>query len=374
MKEALAQKLLARIMDWKPEDVAFQWRDLHVLSSLKYNDYQQFAPGMRFVESLALWLQQFNTKEERDCAYDFIRRRLVFISELEMQHLVTIAFPDFIRPLLLKQASELSGNSRFKLSQLVNGEHYKTALRKSLFLALSDGAHIDMFRRANPLLTHEQVLPYYKIDEGEAKDLISDLQNDLKVTLSTKDNDLRFTNLFLLDDFSGSGYSYSRKEGEDFNGKIIRIMKSIYFPGLPLNALFDKSDLSIIVVLYSATERAKKRIKEVVSEFQSKFNYSCHFHLITIQELPATLGVDNYGDSKLEPILKKYFDPKVIDAHYKKGRIEKPYYGFDECALPLILYHNAPNNTIPILWFSEDSNHHGLFPRVSRHKEGGSAR
>ena len=136
MKDALAEKLLARIMDWTAEDVASQRRDLQVISSMKYNDYQQFAPGMRFVESLALWLQQFETKEERICAYDFVRRRLIFISELEMQHLVTIAFPDFIRPFLMQQASELSGNSPFKLDQLINGKHYKTALRKSLFLAM----------------------------------------------------------------------------------------------------------------------------------------------------------------------------------------------------------------------------------------------
>lgn len=374
MKDALAEKLLARIMDWKPEDVALQMRDLQVLSTMKYNNYQQFAPGMRFVESLALWLQQFNTKEERDCTYDFVRRRLIFISELEMQHLVTIAFPDFIRPFLLQQASESSGNSPFKLNKLVNGEHYKMALRKSLFLALSDGAHIDMFRRVNPLLTHEQVLPYYRIDEGEANDLILKLRNDLERTFSTKDNDPRFTNLFLLDDFSGSGYSYSRRDGDNFDGKIIRVMKSIYFADSPLNTLFNKSDLSIIVVLYSATERAKKRIKEIVGEFQRKFNCACNFHLITIQELPATLRVDNYGDSKLESILKNYFDDKIVDADYKKGKIDNPHYGFDECALPLILYHNAPNNTIPILWFGGDFNYHGLFPRVSRHKEGGSLR
>ncbi len=374
MKDALAEKLLARIMDWTAEDVASQRRDLQVISSMKYNDYQQFAPGMRFVESLALWLQQFETKEERICAYDFVRRRLIFISELEMQHLVTIAFPDFIRPFLMQQASELSGNSPFKLDQLINGKHYKTALRKSLFLAMSDGAHIDIFRRANPSLTHEQILPYYRIDDEEARDLLLKLREDLPKESSIDEDDAKFVNLFLLDDFSGSGYSYARKDEEDYDGKIIRILKSIYYSGLALNTLFDKANLRVIVVLYSATERAERKINETVSEFQKVFDCSCDFRLMTIQELPTALGVNNYSDMRLESLLKHYFDPRVVDTNYEKGKTDNPQYGFDECALPLILFHNTPNNSIPILWFGGGFNYHGLFPRVSRHKQGGTSR
>ena len=42
-----------------------------------------FSPGRRFIESLALWLRQFETKEERRLAYDFVRERLIFISNAE---------------------------------------------------------------------------------------------------------------------------------------------------------------------------------------------------------------------------------------------------------------------------------------------------
>jgi hypothetical protein len=61
MKEALAERLLATVMNWTPEDVANERPLLQAMAALKYDEYQQFAPGIRFVESLALWLRQFKT-------------------------------------------------------------------------------------------------------------------------------------------------------------------------------------------------------------------------------------------------------------------------------------------------------------------------
>jgi hypothetical protein len=75
-------------------------------------------------------------------------------------------------------------------------------------------------------------------------------------------------------------------------------------------------------------------------------------------------------DKAFIDLAEKYFDHSIVDSHYEKGKHEKPYLGFDECALPLILYHNTPNNTMPILWLPEsDQNRRGLFSRVTRHKE-----
>ncbi len=80
MRDALAERLLAEVMGWTPEDVARERPSLQAMAAYKYDEYQQFYPGMRFVESLALWLRQFTAGEERRIAYDFIRKRLVFCS------------------------------------------------------------------------------------------------------------------------------------------------------------------------------------------------------------------------------------------------------------------------------------------------------
>jgi len=43
--------------------------------------------------------------------------------------------------------------------------------------------------------------------------------------------------------------------------------------------------------------------------------------------------------------------------------------GFAQCALPVVLSHNTPNNSVYILWGPETMTFSGLFPRVSRHRE-----
>jgi hypothetical protein len=84
MRDVLAERLLARVMNWKPEDVARERPDLQEMATYKYDEYQQFSPGMRFVESLALWLNQFKSFEERGTAYEFVKKRLVFLSSAEV--------------------------------------------------------------------------------------------------------------------------------------------------------------------------------------------------------------------------------------------------------------------------------------------------
>ena len=64
MNQNLALKVLGRIMNW-PDDRArdeFQW--LRLMARLKYDGYHDFHAGMRFVESLVTWLQQFRNSQE----------------------------------------------------------------------------------------------------------------------------------------------------------------------------------------------------------------------------------------------------------------------------------------------------------------------
>src|SRR5438067_73810 len=56
-------------MKW-PDDRAreeFAW--LRLMARVKYDDYQDFLAGVRFVESLAKWLQQFDSDERFAVVY-----------------------------------------------------------------------------------------------------------------------------------------------------------------------------------------------------------------------------------------------------------------------------------------------------------------
>ena len=87
MRDSLTEKLLAKVTDWDPSMLSDERLDLQLLSEYKYDEYQQFSPGMRFIESLSLWLNQFDTnKSQKDLAFKLIKKHLIFISTLELHH------------------------------------------------------------------------------------------------------------------------------------------------------------------------------------------------------------------------------------------------------------------------------------------------
>ena len=59
MKTNTALRLLASVMDWTDEEATMEFRWMDLMARLKYDDYREFLAGMRFLESLVAWLQQF---------------------------------------------------------------------------------------------------------------------------------------------------------------------------------------------------------------------------------------------------------------------------------------------------------------------------
>lgn len=370
MKDELAERLLAEVMKWTREDVARERSKLQALAHFKYDEYQQFSPGMHFIESLALWLAQFDLDEERRLAYEFIRSNLIFVSADEIAHLVTIAFPDVIRPFLISRVATDENIDKIFVKKIENSNAFKIILRQSLFLGLSDGAHMDLFRRSNPKISHEQIYPISEISDEKANDMLDKLAQDLeKLNYNNVSNEKpKFRLIFLIDDFSGSGRSYFR---EDNSGKVYRILNNVVDDRYTkLRIMIDPDDLYICVLLYMATEQAKKYLEKIIQEWleNKRCKIQCNVHVIKV--FSDNIRIKSDHDNNLIELFKKYFDESIMDEHYCMGNHQEPYLGFDQCALPLILSHNTPNNTIPLLWFDEKSGHRvrGLFPRVNRHK------
>lgn len=357
MKDLLAEQLLAKVMSWSPEEIFNERPLLQALADYKYNEYHQFSTGIRFIESLALWLNQFETNEEKRIAYSFVKNNLIFISSEQLSHLVNIAFTDKIRPILInKSAYELRVNP-YLVKRIVNDAIYKKNLRLTLFIGLSDGSRIDQLRRTSRL-DNEQVCGTYDISDEKKSDFLKELNKDFSGS--------KFENVFLIDDFTGSGKSYFRFN--ESKGKILRFLK-LNFESEEKNSLFEIENLGLHILFFIATKAALDSINEGMNEYKriSKLKFS---HTVdAVQLLDNTIKDETLSNLKFIDLIQKYFDSTIIDDHYKKGKHEIPYLGFDECGLPLILHHNTPNNSLPILWFPEDKIYRGLFPRISRHKE-----
>lgn len=95
MRRELADRLLRAVMNWDDATDPSKLELIGILNDLatyKYNEYQQYRAGMQFIESLALWLNQF-PESDREVALDYVHHRLIFISDREMRHLVEVLLP-----------------------------------------------------------------------------------------------------------------------------------------------------------------------------------------------------------------------------------------------------------------------------------------
>jgi len=371
MREALAERLLATVMNWTPENVADERPLLQAMATMKYNEYQQFAPGMRFVESLALWLRQFKTIAERHIAYNFVKSKLVFYSSAEIAHLVSIAYPDNIRPLLITRSAQTLGIPEYLINHIVNNDEYKILRRQCLFLGLSDGARIDLFRRAtNTELSHEQICPTYEMSPEKSDAILVELRKNLEVfgVSKIKPANSLFRMIFLLDDFSGSGLSCLRKDSNDNKmiGKMAKLRDQL-LSAKTLGKLVNTDDLHIGIVLYIATKCAVDYLKPILKELFQQFpKLTCDVHVVNI--LDETVRLNGTHDSDFLGLADSYYDPNIEDEHTRKGGTGVKH-GFAGCALPVVLSHNTPNNSMFLLWANRDDvKVRGLFPRVSRHR------
>ncbi len=360
MKEELAEALLGKIMGWSKDDLAKERFRNQMMAELKYDDYQQYSQGMKYIESLALWLNAFDY-EDRSLLYDFIKYNLVFISEMQMRQLIDMAYQFYIRPILINDMKTICKELEIKnLSERKN--IYKCLQRQSLFLGLSDGAHIDVFRRDHPFLNNEQINVYYDFSKEKVIDIKKELAEAIKLLPATPVSSTEFKYIFLLDDFSASGISFIRKENNEWKGKITKFLNQLK------DYEFDYERINIYILLYLATEDSIEYINKELELFKSEMGLANELKALAVQ-LIWRKDPDQHMIKLLDKYYKKYKMEEIQDRHYSKGKCDNPYLGFNECSLPLVIYHNTPNNSFPIIWFDKRYIFKGLFPRVTRHKE-----
>jgi hypothetical protein len=368
MRDYLAERLLGTVLDWEDEDLAKERPIIDVLANLKYDDYQQFKPGFKFIESLALWLEQFE-KDEKRTAYNFIKNKLVYISSSEINHLVDIAYPAIIKPILFRQVAEKINIPYWQTKQIAESQYFKELRRRSLFLGLSDGAKIDRFRRTNQELSHEQIYTSYELSIQKIDSLISKLKDDLLNLRGTavNDDEATFKNIFLLDDFSASGMSMLRmKTNGDYSGKLAKIRHEFFTNTEKLAKLADSTNCNVYSILYIMTVQANEHINRLLSEFWPKEKGCCE--LMSVLQLENEIKITKEKDKEIVNLIDKYYDEAVFDNHMRVGGTKDVKLGFAGCAIPVALSHNTPNDSIFLLWSYKDKIR-GLFPRITRHKE-----
>ena len=358
MNQDVGLRTLSQIMDWSDDHAREEFAWLKLMARLKYDGYRDFQAGMRFIESLATWLQQFN-QDERETAYAFVRSSLVYIGPNEMQRLVEQFYPRIVGDRL---ARIVAGECEIKPYEVLvdrNAQAMSKRLRRqTLFMGLSDGARIDTIRHANSgLLSNEQFSLVTQVDTDKWKDLLKNLRDDLD------DPSAKFRVVCLVDDFAGTGTSFLRfdKESREWKGKFIRFKESVEGVNAELHGDKVFQDDWVLCVHHhiasaSAAAAIAKRLRRLPGTgiFQQDWAQATYPTFGTV--LPEDLPIDAAGadQDEFRRLTQIYYDPILQTRHTDVGEVPHLGLGYGGCALPLVLEHNTPNNAVALLWAKTD--------------------
>lgn len=376
MNDRMGLSLIAEVMGW-PGDQAEATREyawLRLMSSVKYDGYSFFRAGVRFIETLATWLKQFD-RDDRAAAYTFVRQRLVYISLAEIQCLVENFIPEVVTPNLREQVAADLGVRPYEVWKDGKGaDAFNRRLRKVLFVGLSDGSRIDLLRRTNfSRISQEQVVPMMNIDIDKWRDL-----NENLVKHEGMQPQEKFEDVYLVDDFTASGTTFIRQIEGEWKGKLKKFNDIVVDARDELGKDFPLADgYSLHIHHYISSHQARQNLGKKLAladrEWKEKSfgTYSITEGLI----LPATLPLSHPADAATLALCDKYYDHALfrrLERHCREAGMDNMKLGYACCALPVVLEHNTPNNSIPILWaetVGDDGAHamEPLFFRRDRH-------
>lgn len=369
MKATLAKRLVANLMKWDDEKSTQEFAWLELMVDYKFDHYQGYSAGHRFYIHLLQWLSQFKSLADRECAYALLRTRLVYVSQREMHHLVSLTWSKITAQMRGAIARRLQ-IPVYQVTQLSDARRQLDIMRaRTLYVGVSDGARIDVFRRLNEgAISNEQVVAMAEISLGKQASLREKLEKRLKKLEA--DVPAVFEWVCLIDDFSGSGSSSIRLEEAGWDGKVDKFIKD---NALQENSPFIANGAHVLVHHYLASAWAAEQVTGLLQQYQqhqSGFVFMPSFSHV----LPQEIKIDAQVDAPLEALLKSRYDPGIETTHTG----EAIWLGYKHGGLPLVLDHNAPNNSVATLWARSDktskkyvaANHMSpLFPRRQRHSD-----
>lgn len=365
LDQKLGLKVLGIVMGWTDDVATAEFAWLKLIAGVKYDGYRDFRAGMRFIESLATWLQQFDSAD-RPAAYEFVRTRLVYLGPAEMSKLVEQFYPRHVRrDIELATASATGVPGHLILANPEALVYAETLRRSTIFMALSDGARLDGVRHSNVgLLSNEQMATATQIDTAKWKDIRDELRKDIG------DASALVRQVYLIDDFAGTGTSFIRKKLDDdgavviedgnpkWTGKLRRFRDSVLKSHAELEGELLADDWVLYVHHYVGTSRAVEHMSSAVEESSRVMAHDywasdvrLSYGMILHQDFP----LHQPKDQDFMRLTQHYYDTQIEDRHTAVGGTRHMGLGYGGCALPLVLDHNTPNNSIALLWAESET-------------------
>lgn len=375
MNNKMALNLIAEVMGWNDSDQSTATREyawLRLMSAVKYDGYADYRAGARFVESLATWLKQFDLAD-RPAAYDFVKNRLIYISPAELRRVIESFLPETVTPRLRQRVAADMGIKPYEAWATREGvERFDKLLRRTLFVGLSDGSRIDILRRASPAITQEHVIPMMYVDDEKWRDLNEKLREEAG-------DGSKFDDVYLIDDFTASGTTFIRCVEGEWKGKLKKFNDLVERAAENLGVDFPiAKGYSLRIHHYISSHQSREALEERLAQAEREWDAKSYssYEVTEGLLLPETTKMTGGADVAILDLCERYYDHalfKQLEKHCKQADQTNMTLGYANCALPIVMDHNTPNNSISLLWAETDGadGAHAMKPLFHRrHRHG----
>lgn len=291
------------------------------------------------------WLSNFKpgdpTNEELEKLNAlFLLSKFMYFGNLEMRELLKSLFRDLFKYPIV--AAYRRNNRDTHETPLIN-RHFESELLSSRFLGVGNpsesGVHILYYFRQENNLSKELFINPHEIFKNTIT--ISHDLNGIEIrqqSIALKNPDIK--RYYFIDDFCGSG-TQAKQYSDDF----IELMKKI------------KPDIEVSYIMIFGTEHGIKEVKD-------KTKFDKVEAIFTIDETFKCFSDESrYYIKDCEGIDKSF--TKDFCTRYGNALFHGHSLGYKDCQLLLSLFHNTPDNTLPIFW-SDLNNWKPIFKRYPK--------
>ena len=158
----------------------------------------------------------------------------------------------------------------------------------------------------------------------------------------------------------GTGSSFLRKENGRWAGKLVRFKDALCNENLKLDD-FVEPDWMVLVHHYIGGPDAGLVVdREREARSENWGNWVGELRLEFGLRLPESIKVNSARDPEFSLLASKYYNSTIQDENTAKGGVVRIDFGYGGCALPLVLEHNTPNNSMALLWADCPAKQNGM--------------
>lgn len=292
-----------------------------------------------------MWLSNFQDadvdladKERINMLY--LLSKFMYYGNKELRQLIFSLYRDLFKYPIISNIRKSNGDTLN--IDLINNE-FQQELAKTKFLGVGNpsesGVHLLYYFRQECNLAKDFFInasDVFKTDQKEEKLANGDIRQYLESDLRFKD----INRYIFIDDFCGSGSQ-----------------ASIYLKPIVDNILFKKPDADIQYLMLFGTEFGLTQIRNL----KIFSNVACVYSLD--DTFKTFSDSSRYYDGTMDASLSKDFAKATVKKY--EDKVNFTAFGYRDCQLLLGLFHNTPDNTLPVFW-SEQKEWKPIFKRYQK--------